>query len=226
MKLVVALLASGCAQASLGGGDAAPPGSDGNHPHPDAHGAPDAGRDAAIDAACVPHASELLMNPAFDANPLGTGWTEQNIDNAYPVITADMGLNPQTPPNRAWMGGIAGMDENKVSVTDVLYQDVAVPAGTTQLVLTMWYAVATAETDPGIYDQASVGLVKTDGTSIESILAVDNTSPATAWTQLSHTVTANVVGQTVRLRFTSTNDITNPTSFYFDTVSLQATHCP
>lgn len=192
--------------------------------HPDA---PPVLVDAAVmPDACVPHTTELLANPAFDLTPTGTGWTEQDIDTAYPIVTADPGLNPQSSPNRAWMGGIAGTDEGKISVTDQLYQDIAVPAGTTQLVLTGYYAVATSETGTTVYDTGSVDLIQTNGTPIEAILPLTNTSTATNWTTLSHTFTSNVSGTTVRLRFTTTNDITNATSFYFDTLSLQATHCP
>src|SRR5262245_5100827 len=41
---------------------------------------------------------ELLANPPFDLNPTGTGWVEQNINNTYPIITADDGIAEQSPP--------------------------------------------------------------------------------------------------------------------------------
>ncbi len=195
--------------------------------------------DAAIDAhvvdahmvdappdACVPITTELLANPAFDLTPVGTGWTEQNIDNAYPIITADDGIVEQSAPYKAWMGGLSGSDENTTSVTDQLYQDVTVPANTTSLVLTGYREVRTTETGTSVYDTGNVDLLQTNGSPIEAILAENNAAPTTAWTPFSHTFTANVAGQTVRLRFTTTNDITNATSFYFDTLSLKATHCP
>ena len=237
---LVAVALAGCASAGKSGASTdAPP-----VVTPDAHEFFDSGNievvpDAAPDArvvmtdaappppdACVPVATELLANPAFDLSPLGTGWTEQDINTSYPIVTGDTGLAPQSAPYRAWMGGFAGTDIGQASATDMLYQDVTVPAGTTQLVLTGYYAVATSETDPTPYDTASVDLLQTNGTPIEPILAMDNTTLATSYAQFTHTFTSNVAGQTVRLRFTSTNDITNPTSFYFDTLSLQATHCP
>ena len=177
------------------------------------------------DAGCTPHTTELLGNPAFDLAPMGTKWTEQEIDTTYPIITADTGLNPHTAPYRAWMGGFSG-DQGYSNLTDMLYQDVTVPAGTTQLVLTGYYAVATAETGSTVYDTGSVDLIQTNGSPIEPILSLTNATVAGSWTQVSHTFTTDVSGQTVRLRFTTTNDITNPTSFYFDTLSLKATHCP
>jgi hypothetical protein len=102
-----------------------------------------------------------------------------------------------------------------------------VPANTTQLVLTGYYIVGTTETGTTVYDRASVDLQQTNGTPIENVMSLNNTTttPA-AWQLFTHTFTANVSAQTVRLRFTSTNDITNVSNFFFDTLSLKATHCP
>jgi hypothetical protein len=199
---------------------------------PDAR--PDARPDAPVDArvidappdACVPITTELLANPVFDLSPAGTMWQQVPIDASYPPITSD-GFAAQTAPYKAWMGGFTGEDEGTSSVTDQVYQDVTVPANTTQLVLTGYYVVGTAETDAGLYDTGSVDLLHTNGSPIENVMSLNNntTTPA-SWQPFSHTFTTNVAGQTVRLRFTSTNDVTNVTNFFFDTLSLKATHCP
>jgi hypothetical protein len=110
-----------------------------------------------------------------------------------------------------------------------MYQDVAVPADTTKVVLTGYYNVNTFETDDIPFDTASVGLIQTNGTPIETALSVDNTTNPdnnTPYIAFSHTFAANVAGQTVRLRFTTTNDDINYTNFFFDTLALTATHCP
>jgi hypothetical protein len=192
---------------------------------------PDAPPDAAVpvDAppdACVPITTELLQNPVFDLTPAGTMWQQVPIDPMYPPITSD-GFAAQSAPYKAWMGGITGGDEGTASVTDQIYQDVAVPAGTTQLVLTGYYVVGTAETVTTVNDTGSVDLLQTNGTPIENVMSLSNLTPtAAAWQPFSHTFTANVSGQTVRLRFTSTNSVDNVTNFFFDTLSLKATHCP
>jgi hypothetical protein len=237
MRYGLLAVAAGCASGSAQGvNDASPAGTDAKSyldapdiEHADARRdapLPDASIDAPHDAACVPTTTELLSNPALDLTPLATGWTEQNIDDTYPIITADAGLAPQSTPYRAWMGGFQGTDLGVSTVTDMLYQDVAVPVGTTQLELTGYYAVATAETGTNVYDTASVDVIQPSGTPIEAVLSLSNATSAASWKQLAHMFTANVAGQTVRLRFTTTNDITNATSFYFDTLSLKATHCP
>jgi len=192
--------------------------------------------DAAIDAApvvdappdaCVPITTELLINPVFDLTPVGTGWHETPIDAAYPLIGSE-GPAPHSAPYKAWMGGLSGSDISQNSATDLLYQDVMVPAGTTALVLTGYYTDGTTE-DPAAtvaYDTATVDLIQTNGSPIEHVLSLSNLTPQSSFTLFSHTFTTNVAGQTVRLRFTSTNDSINSTGWVFDTLSLKATHCP
>jgi hypothetical protein len=247
MKLGLAVVAiAGCASggnglqsdaAGGGGGDAKQwrdsqiePGIDAPVVHPDAH--PDARPldarplDAALPDACVPVTTELLGNPVFDLAPLGLDWVEVPIDpTVTPLITTDSGA--QSAPNLAFLGGLQATDYGQSAVTDQLYQDVTVPANTTQLVITGYYFVATNETTTTtVYDTGTLGLIQTNGTPIEGVLALTNLTKTTAWTAFTHTFTANVSGQTVRVRMTSTNDITNATAFFFDTLSFKATHCP
>ncbi len=175
--------------------------------------------------ACIPVTTQLLMNPVLDLTPMGTGWAQQPINSNYPLITAQDSPNgppEHSPPYKAWLGGFDGN-----GVTDVLHQDLAIPAATSQLVLTGFYQVRTDETGGTVYDSASVGLIQTNGTPIEMALSVSNAAPKSAWTAFAHTFTQNVSGQTVRLRLTSSSDTSRPTSFFFDTLAITATHgCP
>ena len=187
-------------------------------PPPDAYIPPD--------AACVPMNTELLTNPAFDLTPVGTGWTQTPIDPSYPPITSD-GFMPQSAPYKAWMGGFAGSDIGASSATDEIHEDVAIPAGTTKLVLTGYYTVGTNENpNDAVYDTASVDLIQTNGTPIENALQLSNlTNTGATYAQFTYTFTSNLAGQTVRFRITSTNNANNLTNFFFDTLSLQATVC-
>jgi len=210
-------------------------------PHIDA--APDARPDAAPDArpidaapmidappdACVPVTTELLLNPAFDVTPAGTSWVEQPIDSSYPPITSDTSSTgnfvAQSGQYKAWLGGfVAGSG----TVSDAVYQDVTVPAGTTQLVLTGYYNVGSDETTTSaVYDTAFLALAQTNGTVIATAVSLTNLGGTSdTWVPFSYTVPTNLSGQTVRVRMTSTNDFSNATSFLFDTLSLKATHCP
>ncbi|HEY5951507.1 MAG TPA: hypothetical protein VIV40_38700 [Kofleriaceae bacterium] len=173
---------------------------------------------------CQTMTRQLLMNPVLDLTPSGMGWIQQNIDNAYPIITDQDGLAEQSPPFKAWMGGFVAPTLGG-SVTDVLYQDVTVPMGTTQLRLTGYYAVGTQETGSIAYDSGSVALTQTNGTPIETVISLSNVTPVATWTALDKVFTTNVSGQTVRLRFTSTNDDSLVTNFFYDTLALTATYC-
>lgn len=174
---------------------------------------------------CQVMTRQLLMNPVLDLNPSGMGWVQQNIDNAYPIVTGDDGIVEHSAPFKAWMGGWQGQDKGVQSVTDTFYQDVAIPANTSQLRFTGYYEVRTAESGSTVYDTGQIALVQTNGTPIETIKSLSNAAPTTTWTAINYTAAANLSGQTVRLRFTTTNDYDFATSFYFDTLALTATYC-
>ena len=183
--------------------------------------------DAAMPDACVPVTGELLVNPALDLSPMGTGWQQTLIDPMAPLITDEDGITEHSAPYKAWLGGIVAPNIGQ-SVTDVLWQDVAVPAGTTQLTLSYYVAVATGESasDTNIYDTASVAITQTNGTVIAAVASYSNRTPIATWTQVTFNVPQNLSGQTVRLRLTSSNDFSLATSFWFDSFNLSATHCP
>src|SRR5205814_2280191 len=105
----------------------------------------------------------------------------------------------------------------------------AIPPATTALVLTGFYAVRTDETSAGAgaHDSASVTLAQSNGAPIATVLSLSNLTAQTGWMPFDHAFAQDLSGQTVRLRFTSSNDGAYPTSFFFDTLALTATHgCP
>ena len=175
--------------------------------------------------ACVAVNSQLLVNPVFDASPIGTGWQETRIDPSFPLVTNTGNLAPQSAPNKAWLGGVeAGFGS---TATDVLYQQLTVPAGTTQLVLTGYYYVATNETSTSTaYDTATLLVTRTDGSTIQAVRSFSNLTATTGWTAFSHTFSQDLSGQTIRVRMSSKNDFLDATSFWFDTLALTATGCP
>ncbi len=199
----------------------------GNEP-PDAPvGGPDAPRIDApgvvIDAPvqCTTMTSNLLTNPAFEMTT--TGWMETLID-AQAIVRADGPVAAHTPTLKAWMGGVVG--GLITPATDALWQDVVIPASTTQLVVTGMYDVRTLEaTTTSVFDTGTLALVTTANAPIESVLALSNLTPRTAWTAINHPVTAAVAGMTIRLRMTSSNDLSSTSSFYFDSLGLMATFC-
>jgi len=173
-----------------------------------------------IDAppSCTVMTINLLSNPAFDMTPMGMGWVQAPIDPLYPIITAD-GTLVKSAPNKAWMGGLARANAN-----DTLYQEVTVPAGTTALALKGFYEVRTQELF-GVYDRGKIELVQPGGTLIQQAFATDNTNATTAWTSLAFNFSTPHAGETVRVRLSTASDATDVTSFFFDSLELNATVC-
>lgn len=172
---------------------------------------------------CTMVTQNLLMNGSFDATPAGTGWIAAPIDSTYPIVTNDAGGVPgQSGAYRAWMGGL---ERPVASNKDSLYQEVAIPATTTTLVFNGYYDVRSVEGDANVYDRATIELVTTTNTQLQLIKSLDDNGETTAWTQVTQPITANVAGQTVRLRFTTASDPYDVTSFFFDTIELVATYC-
>jgi hypothetical protein len=179
--------------------------------------------------ACVPVAVERLANPVFDLTPDGVNWTAVRNPALYPIISANpTGLAAISAPNKAWLGGAAGNDLGMSSVTDSLHQDITFPANATTFVITGYILIGGIEVTGTVYDTFSFDVIQTNGTPIENILVLNNTmnTGASTLAPFSKTLTANLAGQTVRLRATSTNDIINHTSFFMDSLSFKSTQCP
>ncbi|CAN5707437.1 hypothetical protein BH11MYX3_BH11MYX3_39120 [soil metagenome] len=181
------------------------------------------------DAACTPVTTELLINEAFDGTPVATGWTQMKIDAAYPLVTTagPAGVTPMSAPNLVWLGGFA---KAPASNKDSLTQTITVPAGTTSLTLTGNYWVQTAETIPGVYDHGYADLAQTSGVAIENVLSLDDDHTTTTWTPFTKTFAAPHAGEMVQIKLSSAGDSTDVTNFFFDSLSLKATHpaagCP
>jgi hypothetical protein len=173
---------------------------------------------------CTVNTRNLLANSDFDGTPLGTDWNATPIDPAYPLIgdNTSGGIAAQSGANRAWMGGL---ERPSASNRDVLFQDVQVPAGTTVLELKGYYDLRTTEFVPGVFDSATIELTTQQNVQLELVQTIDDDHATTAWTPFAKTFTGTYAGMTVRVRFSSASDSTDPTSFYFDTVELNATFC-
>lgn len=226
--LIAALaLVGGCASAGSSPGN--PPDAGSGTSMPDAGTTPVDAPSTPVDAptvtppdappaGCTMVTRNLLVNGSFDTAPVGMGWTETPIDPMYPIVTAD-GTLVQSAPNKAWMGGFEQV------ATDVLYQDIAIPASTTTLALGGYYEIRTGELPFLAYDSAKVQLTTTSNAVLQTVLDLDNLDSTTAWTPFTVGFATTYAGQTIRVRLTTTSDATDATSFYFDTLTLTATYC-
>jgi hypothetical protein len=188
-------------------------------------------------APCTEIVTELLKNPAFDSSPMGTLWMQTPIDPAFPLITGDgaaggPGIAEQSAPYQAWLGGLP---KAGVTTTDVLWQDVVIPARTRLINLSGFYDLRTGDPSATAVDTCSVAWVTTADAPIATVIALDNLKKTTTFTTLNYGLSnaETYSGMTLRLRLTSSN---NPqlqpppgnqgsTSCFFDTFSVKATHC-
>lgn len=172
---------------------------------------------------CTVVTRNLLTNGNFDTAPLGSGWTATPIATGDTLVasTADTSV-VQSVPNTAWLGGLTA---SSGTVTDVLYQEVTIPASTTTLTFTGFQQVRSNEIFPLGFDFAFLDLVSTSNAPLEAIVALEDGDDGSTWVPISYAVPAPYAGQTVRVRMTSTNDGSYATSFFFDTLALNATFC-
>jgi hypothetical protein len=159
---------------------------------------------------------QLLVNPSFDLGP-GSGWQEISPYEVLWQYTTAQDIMPQSPTYQAWL---AGYD----SANDDIYQDVAVPAGATNITLSFYYAVFTQEITSGIYDTLDVSY-GVNGGAYTLLTEFDDNHPTSTWTRFSTTLPASVAGTTLELDFNAITDSSDITSFYIDTVSLTVDAC-
>jgi hypothetical protein len=175
---------------------------------------------------CTTMTVNLLANGNLDA--AGTNWTVTPIISGDPIINtkaADNGpVEAQTPAYRAWMGGV---EQAPATNKDTVHQDVMIPASTTALEFAGYYDVRSDETTTtNEYDKADVQLVSSNGTmEIALIKHLSNKDKTTGWTPFSKSITTNLTGQTIRFRISTSGDGLYATSFFFDSLALNATVC-
>jgi hypothetical protein len=107
------------------------------------------------------------------------------------------------------------------SSTSTLYQTVTVPSGGGNL--NFWLNITTSEAPGTIYDRLFIEIRSTSGTLLATLATFSNTDSGTAGVYVlrgSYNL-ASWAGQTVRVQFRATNDVTLPTSFRVDDVAVQ-----
>lgn len=201
--------------------DAAPKTIDAGLVQADAMVAPaDAGLPSA-DAGCTEQTLSVLSNANFDQGSAnwgelsGGGFQIITLDSEIPGVTAESGSH------LAWLGGYS----LGTTAQDILYQDVAVPAGATAMSFRGKIWIDTQENTGLAWDTLKVELVTTSGIVLKSLGSWSNLNTTTSWTDISVDATGSYSGQTIRLRWTADLDATKSTSFLVDSLVLDATTC-
>jgi len=124
-------------------------------------------------------------------------------------------VDPLTGTFAAWLGGVDG-------VTMTLSQDVSVPAEATGLRLQGYLCMTTEEFFP--YDTLAIEIRTTSGTLLELLLRwyCTDSYRYPSWTLFSADVGSAYAGQTIRLHIRAYCDPSLSTSFFLDSLTLQA----
>lgn len=151
--------------------------------------------------------TNVIVNPGFESGT--TPWVISG------QVTRSTGSFPHS--------GVAYMIINGVNSTSgTLYQQVTIPSGGANL--NFWLNITTSEAaGASVFDRLFIEVRSTTGTLLATLATFSNQNSGTAGVYvLRGPYNLNsFAGQTVRIQFRGTNDITLPTSFRIDDVAVQ-----
>ncbi|HWN08430.1 MAG TPA: M36 family metallopeptidase [Pyrinomonadaceae bacterium] len=150
--------------------------------------------------------TNILVNPGFESGT--TPW----------IVSGSTVRSTGAYPHSGVAYMILGVNNSSSST---LYQTVTVPSGGN---LNFWLNITTSEASgAAVYDRLFIEVRSTSGTLLATLATFTNQNSGTAGVYVlrgSYNLAA-FAGQTVRIQFRATNDITLPTSFRVDDVSVQ-----
>jgi len=153
-------------------------------------------------------ASQLLRNPGFESGNTIWSSTAGVIGQNGPFEPAHTGTWD------AWLDGYG------TTHTDTLAQSVTIPAACTNTTFSFWLHIDTAETTTTTaYDKLKVQVLNSSGTVLATLATFSNLNHASGYQQHSYSL-GSFAGQTVRLKFTGTEDISLQTSFVIDDTAV------
>jgi Zn-dependent metalloprotease len=151
--------------------------------------------------------TNVIVNPGFESGT--TPW----------VISGSTTRSTGTFPHSGVGYMILGINN---SSTSTLYQTVTVPSGGANL--NFWLNITTSEAaGAAVFDRCFIEVRSTSGTLLATLATFSNQNSGTAGVYVlrgPYNLGA-FAGQTVRIQFRATTDITLPTSFRVDDVSVQ-----
>jgi len=165
---------------------------------------------------CTPTWIELLTNGNLDSGP--TGWTIAGGDVVY--TSAMMPISAHTGGYAAWLVGYNNADEQ-------LYQAVSVPADATALRLRGYGCYVTTDTG-GAHDYLTIRLRNGGGSPLETLASYSNldVGAVCSWTEFELDAASAHAGETIQLHLRGTSDGLYVTSYFVDSLHLEAYACP
>lgn len=152
--------------------------------------------------------TNTIVNPGFESGT--TPWTFSG------QVTRSTGSFPHSGIAYAILNGVN-------STTGTLFQTVTVPTNGCSN-LQFWLNITTNEAaGASVFDRLFIEVRSTSGTLLTTLATFSNQNSGTAGVYVLRGPfnLSSFAGQTVRIQFRGTNDVTLPTSFRVDDVSLQ-----
>ncbi len=154
--------------------------------------------------------TNLIINPGFEAASSSAPWVLSG------QVVRSTGIYPHSGTAYMILGAVN-------STTGTLYQTVTIPTGSAPN-LNFWLNITTSEAaGAAIFDRLFIEVRSTTGTLLATLATFSNQNSGTAGVYVlrgPYNLSA-FAGQTVRIQFRATEDISLPTSFRVDDVSAQ-----
>ena len=156
-------------------------------------------------------AAQLLGDPGFESGGSGSAWTTTStVGTATSVFNNSSSEPPHSGTWDLWLDGYGKTD------TDTAAQTVAIPSTCKNATLTFWLHIDTAEpTTTTKYDTLKLDILNSSGTVLSTPGTWSNLDHNTGYKQWSVNL-ASYVGQTIKIRFTGSEDSIDQTSFVLD----------
>ncbi|MEO6325032.1 MAG: Ig-like domain-containing protein [Thermoanaerobaculia bacterium] len=154
-------------------------------------------------------------NPGFEAATVAP-WVETGTYEQISTVGAAIdGVN--VTPRGTKMAWMAGYD----NATDTLKQNLTIPNATGSVNLGYWRQVHTTDGTATAYDNLFVEIWNSAGTSkLATLQTLTNKNAGSTWIHNTGLLLDTWKGQTIQVRFTATNDTSNPTDFFIDDVTI------
>ncbi|MEA2163630.1 MAG: hypothetical protein QOK37_1757 [Thermoanaerobaculia bacterium] len=154
--------------------------------------------------------TQLITNGTFGSG--SSGWVLSGsffADSRFSVC--------HSCPGYAYLANSDGSPGNNLSAN--LYQTITIPANATSAGVSFWWYITTSETLTSVFDRMNVTIQNSSGGLLATIASLSNLSRTNEWVQNSADLMA-YRGQTIRLNFSATTDISLPTVFRVDDASI------
>ncbi len=151
--------------------------------------------------------TQLLLNPGFESGAVNWTATSGVIDNST-------GEPARTGSWKAWLDGYG------TTHTDSIYQQVTIPSTAVSATLNFYLHIDTAETTTtSVFDTLAVQIRNSSNTVLATLHTYSNLDHNTGYALQSYNLIA-YKGQTIRVYFLGTEDVSLQTSFVIDDTAL------